>query len=544
MSGPSADVLIIGTGVAAATVARSILNSSDRSVLMLEAGGTLPMGHERRWQDLTMKGLGDHNRPYAYAVDETGDKASYDNTGPPQPLPAYAKYPEHKWGISGSRLIIKGGTQLHWGGWSLRMKPEDFRLNTQTNKGLDWTFGYDELEPYYTEAERLFQVAGKEGDTNQPDRRSGKFPFRNLPYAETDAPLLELWKEKGIGFGPMPIARNTIRNQDVRLGLDSDPVEIHTASCRTTGTCKYCPVRGKFTNDQSLEYIEENSGGRLRIVTHAVVRRILLDNRKATGVVYLDKNSGTDIRALANDVIVCAGALETPKLLINSGIQNEHLGRHLTAHPMFVVRATRQVDRGMQQELHFPTLCSRHFDSPETQAQGKLLLAKYYTRPYRDLGKMIGTGKSPADIETSLNTEEYEIRGFVENAFHANTTVGVAEGHDQWGLPRTKLTVSGKVYPEETIHSYLEMMTGWMTEMGYTDKLYTKVYPPRGDHAMSTTRLASSPEYGVVDDRLKVFGTDNIYVVSNAVFPNVGAVNPTLTLGAVSLRFAKQFLEG
>jgi choline dehydrogenase-like flavoprotein len=99
------------------------------------------------------------------------------------------------------------------------------------------------------------------------------------------------------------------------------------------------------------------------------------------------------------------------------------------------------------------------------------------------------------------------------------------------------------LYPEDTIEKYLNMMTGWMREMGYEDGLKRKAYPPRGDHAMCTTRLAETPEDGVVDENLRVFGTDNLHVVSNSVFPNGGVVNPSLTLTAVALRFAEHLLR-
>ena len=56
MSNLSADILIVGSGLAAVTVARSALNTG-KTVLMIEAGGEIPMGESRRWQDFIMKDL-------------------------------------------------------------------------------------------------------------------------------------------------------------------------------------------------------------------------------------------------------------------------------------------------------------------------------------------------------------------------------------------------------------------------------------------------------------------------------------------------------
>ncbi|MEH2676507.1 MULTISPECIES: GMC oxidoreductase [Bradyrhizobium] len=61
----------------------------------------------------------------------------------------------------------------------------------------------------------------------------------------------------------------------------------------------------------------------------------------------------------------------------------------------------------------------------------------------------------------------------------------------------------------------------------------------RADHAASTCRMSDSPEHGVVDSNLRVHEMDNLFVCSNAVFPNLGSINPTLTLTALSFRLAK-----
>jgi len=50
--------------------------------------------------------------------------------------------------------------------------------------------------------------------------------------------------------------------------------------------------------------------------------------------------------------------------------------------------------------------------------------------------------------------------------------------------------------------------------------------------------MSSSDAGGVVNKNLKDHGTDNLYVCSNAVYPNVTAVNPTLTVAALAIRLA------
>lgn len=59
-----------------------------------------------------------------------------------------------------------------------------------------------------------------------------------------------------------------------------------------------------------------------------------------------------------------------------------------------------------------------------------------------------------------------------------------------------------------------------------------------GIHQSGTTRIANSPEEGVVDKNLKVWGLDNLYICSSSVFPTSGQANPTFFLGAFAVRLA------
>jgi choline dehydrogenase-like flavoprotein len=58
------------------------------------------------------------------------------------------------------------------------------------------------------------------------------------------------------------------------------------------------------------------------------------------------------------------------------------------------------------------------------------------------------------------------------------------------------------------------------------------------DHPSGATAIGTSPDDGVCDSNLKVFGVDNLHLVSNSVFPHMGANPPTLTIAALALRLA------
>ena len=70
---------------------------------------------------------------------------------------------------------------MHWGGWSLRFKEEDFKCRSNTGRGADWPFGYDDLEPWYEKAERELSVSGQ-CDDGGPSRKSD-YPMPVFPWS-------------------------------------------------------------------------------------------------------------------------------------------------------------------------------------------------------------------------------------------------------------------------------------------------------------------------------------------------------------------------
>ena len=144
------DVLIIGSGVVAAAISERILKSDHlASILVLEAGERIKTKDFALWEQYLITG----RLPYetcwdlSYPTrDAAGENASLGNT----PITLFE--------AGGARVFAYGGSTMHWGGWSFRLKPEDFRLNSNTEEALDWQIDYDDLEGYYSQAETYLAV--------------------------------------------------------------------------------------------------------------------------------------------------------------------------------------------------------------------------------------------------------------------------------------------------------------------------------------------------------------------------------------------------
>lgn len=531
------DVLIIGSGVAATALANRLLQADPgRDILILEAGTKVKMQDQALWADFMVSGSSYAKLPYykyndlPYPDRDTpGENRNIGKTVVP---------------LNGARVMTYGGSTIHWGGWSFRLKPEDFRLKTNTGTGADWPFDYDTLEPYYGQAECYIGVAGDSTASNPP--RSQPYPFPGYPFTLEDQPARKAMESLDICTENVPIARHGITNTTSRH-----------APCKTTGTCKYCPFGARYAAPNFLNDMADwGNFPNFRVQDNCVVEEILMSSRnRASGVRCIDKSTGKPLIVKANTVIVAGGAIESPKLLLRSrsahwpnGVGNDHdlVGRFFVTHPYFVFSATIDSNPGrLQPEMDFPTLCSRQFDSREEQKHGKYILIHPPSAPASlvngktmSITQMMQGGMLREDIDKAVaGPAQVQIHGMVEIPSEYQNRV-------------TNLDTRNRIDMLETIVDYSQSsdFDARMTEIGVRvaaifgamgAKFQAGTKPSvswRADHAACTCRMADKAEDGVIDGNLKVFDVDNLYVCSNAAFPNTGAINPTLTLTALSLR--------
>jgi choline dehydrogenase-like flavoprotein len=518
------ETLIIGSGVAAAALAQRILaNNPAASILMLEAGDRVKMQDAALWQEYVISGNLPYTRYYDADYpdrDKPGENMSTGKTMIP---------------LQGARVFTYGGSTIHWGGWSFRLKPEDFRLHSNTGHSIDWPFGYEELEPYYGEAEHYIGVSGDSHDPTVP--RSACYPFPAFPYTLEDQPLADAMTKLSIAYTHLPIARRGM----------TDTVSRHSP-CHTTGTCKYCPFGARYSANNYLDdLLNWNSFPNVQIRLNSVVQEITMHAKdRASGVIFRDKATRHLIKVAAERVIVAAGTIESAKLLQRSrtkfwhnGIGNDHdlVGRNLVTHPYFIFTGTCHDNQSrLQPEMNFPTLCSRHFDSPAEQASGKFILVNPPGAPDPHLLGMMQAGMRRPDIDRSVvGPQQIELHGMIEVFSEPQNYVANINKINHLGMQETVVNFSqaeGFDQRVQEIQAHVDelfkLMNASLTGMPQISW--------RADHAGCTCRMSDDETQGVIDRHMRVHGVNNLYVCSNAAFPSIGAVNPTLTLTALALR--------
>ena len=505
------EYVFVGSGIAAITTARRILEAQPgASILMLDAGPEVVAKDRRYWWDYLITG----RKPYDYTYDVPGENTTQGDI---------------KWGFAGARAMVYGGSTIHWGAWSVRYKPEDFELKQRTGEGADWPFGYDTLAPYYTEAEHYMSVCGCVGESWNQVRKDDPYPRPPFEWTAADGVMIQAFDKLGIEPGKMPIARYR--------------------HCMTTGTCKYCPFGARFSAQYVLDELRANpahTGFEQRC--HAPVTRLRVGAEKSRieAIEYLDTGTG-DVRTVTADTfVVAAGTYESAKLLRasigggwESGIGNDHdlLGRFIVSHSFLRVRgSTPRNPEHWVQEYDFPTLMSRTYDAPEYQNDGKIFLFKNRVLPNTDIAKLMIEGKTREEILQILSGEmTIELQAFYEEKGQHRNRLVARPGRNKFGLPLTTIEYRRDPRFVARANQRLGLMKKVFEAMEYKVQ-EARFDDPGGHHATSTCRMGRDETEGVTDENLRVFGTRNLYVCSNAAFPTCTAVNPTLTLAAMAMR--------
>jgi choline dehydrogenase-like flavoprotein len=504
---------LIGSGVAAATVAERLLDGGAEDVLMLEAGDKPVMRSSRAWQDYVMQRSWPF-APYAYR------ELDYENRG------STKIFVEH--------IRLRGGSAMHWDGMSYRLMPEDFRLRSNTGEGADWPIAYDELEPFYGRAEHTLQVAGHHADPGHPPRTT-PFPMAAFPASAAERAFIEATTRLGISTQHACIARN------------SSPVHGMPA-CQKTGTCLYCPLGARFTTDQLLDRLEPRKGFRLQ-TRKAVVRINLSSAHTVASVTLVDGETGSTSDVEADQFILCAGAMESCKLLLTStnawwpagvGNHSDHVGRYLTTHAFESCKGHKSGNpEHLFDNTDYETTISRAFDNRGTQGKAKFLMAPKLEQPGADMAAgQLSRGESIASVRRLIEDAlVYSVWYQLEQHPLATNRIVLAKGTDTLGMKRFGIEYQFGDQVMRSSKIAKDKCAEILQEMGCSNLEFSGLAV--SSHYSGTCRMAATEHDGVVDANLKVFGVDNLFVCGSSVFPSIGAANPTLTIVALAHRLGE-----
>jgi len=451
------------------------------------------------------------------------DNVNYDNVG-------------RDFGVRTTTTIQLGGTSNLWHGVLAPLDKIDFEKRSWIPHS-GWPISFKDIEPFYKEASDVLNVQ----DYNL-------FEKENLSD--------ELKKQ----LDNLPINRSTIKNK-----LFQQPIPPLNFKDVIVDICENSSKFHCFYNTVALELFQENGS----------INKLKVGN-----------SDGSYSYVESDEFIICSGALETPRLLLNSNIDNSNIGKYLMDHPMgnlcqieFLkpdkypiysdlklsnkskIKTGIELKNDIQKKLKLPNhnfylrpSFVKGINNESEKVKLSLLAFKDGGVTLKDFWKVISSPNIIWQIlsyKYSLNvTFKYADLFFVtEQIPNPSSKVTLSKQKDKWGYPISN--VEWKVLKED-----VESVKIWY------DKILKEIFPKENYkfthkesdfdwesiytsaiHHVGTARMSNDKNDGVVDKNLKVFGIDNLFICDGSVFTTAGNVNNGLTISALACKLVNHLIN-
>jgi choline dehydrogenase-like flavoprotein len=510
----SYDVVIVGTGAGGGTLARHLAPSGKR-ILLVERGDWLP----REKQNWSAGAVFQENR---YISPDTW----YDGKG-------RAFQPQIHYFV--------GGATKFYGAALYRLRAEDFgELRHHGGVSPAWPISYDELEPYYTQAEQMYEVHGARGEDPTEPPSSAPYPF---PAVSHEPRIQQLADDlEAAGYHPF----------HAPCGVRLDESDLPHSACIRCETCDGFPCLVHAKADAEVLGVRpalEHPNVELRTNAHVVRLETNEAGTSVTGVV-VERDGGTE--TVSGDLVVLAcGAANTARLLLVSASEK---------HPNGLANGSDQVGRNYMFHDSTAVLALSRDPNPTVFQKTLALNDFYFSSDDFDypLGNIQMVGKSSAPMFRGEKPGETKLAPEWTLDRIARHAIDFWLSTEDLPSPENRVTVDGEgkltlryaetnVEAKKRLNAKLHSMIG---SLGMeSDNLFHRFAYMKNDipvagcaHQAGTCRFGTDPETSVLDVDCKAHELDNLYVADTSVFPSIGAVNPALTAMANSIRVGDRLL--
>jgi choline dehydrogenase-like flavoprotein len=487
------DVIVVGSGAGGSTFAFACAKAG-KSVLLLERGRNYLLPHAAHDEQAMLI----DKRPY--------DDRQTDVNGTPKRL--------YMGGVLG------GGTALY-GGALLRPSKDDFHPGKHYGPRIpraiwDWPVSYDDLEPHYSHAEKLFGVAGCPDEDFGPLPRPGRgYPKQPLPLHPVNQKLMAA--NKAVGLKPF------------RLPLAIDP-----SLCLRCAACAgfICPTGARSTSAQIAERAVAE-GLPLRVQTNVEVERLLLGgNGDAAGVVLQDRVTRARSVCRARKYVLAAGAIGSPCILLRSGADGPHVGRHYMMHLSPIVIGVFPRRTGADEAFVKQVGFADYYFGVAGFAQ-KMGIVQSLPVPGPLLTAKMAPKMLPRRVLRLLRQRMLPLAGTIED-------LPDPENRVSWGSnERPSLRHRFGAYDLERGRRLSGLMCRILKRAGAMLCLSKQFASDEHvAHQCGTLRFGREPAHAVLGSDCRMFNHSNVFVVDGSFFPTSLGVGPALTIIANALRVA------
>ncbi|PEG43188.1 glucose-methanol-choline oxidoreductase [Mycolicibacterium agri] len=515
---PTYDAVVVGSGAAGSWAAKE-LTESGLQVALLEAGRNIDVSRDFP-EHATVGAVGLRGRAKAAlhgqpvqaqcaAFSETTKQFYVNDRQNPYTTPRGKPFLWYR----GRQL----GGRLHtWSRHVPRMSNHEFKSKTMRGFGTDWPISYEDVAPYYDTVESTLGVYGTAaGIPNCPD---GRFIGRPKTTRIEDSFLSNVEQR-------LPHIRVTY-GRTVKYDTERIPLPLRLA----------------------------NATGHLDLRTDAVVRRVLTDGRsgKATGVEYVDRTAGTTHMVRARVVVLCASAIESVRIMMNSrspehprgiGGSSDHLGRHLCDH--VTVALTGEVDEADAEAepsedgfdfaatgLYIPNFCEQETTSFPGGYGIQIGIGRGKpTWGMFALGEMAPRFENRVSLDP-VKKDAWGIPAARIDCAHTDDEIRMA-AHMRRRMP--DIAAAGGL----RVDANLDLGRGNIVFRMLRSRVFTgygAYWPGAAVHETGGARMGDNPANSVLNPMCQCWDAENVFVTDGACFVSSGFQNHTLTMMALTVR--------
>jgi len=516
------DVIIIGTGAGGGTLAYA-LASTGKSILVVERGDYVRR-EKANWDSRSVNVEGKYQ-----TKEEWRDKNG-------KTLHPHTNY-------------YVGGNTKFYGAALFRLRREDFgEIRHFGGLSPAWPITYDDLEPYYLKAEKLYHVHGKRGEDPTEPPASAPFPHPPISHEPRIQQLSDDFERLGLKPFHTP------------LGLQIDEKNPHTSKCIRCDTCDGYPCLVDAKSDaQTLCVDPALRFPNVTLLTNAYVERLetSASGREVSNVIV--SRNGTKESFSASLVVVSCGAINSAALLLRSASGK---------HPRGLANTSDVVGRHYMGHVNSVMLALSKCPNP-TLYQKTLAVNDFYFGS-KDWNYPMGHFSFVAKLDgVALSAGAPAIAPGWTLDMMAKHSLSFWLTSEDLPDPNNRVTVDrdGRIVlqytpnneePHRRLIAKLKDLMKQQTKCGvhghecheglFARSLFIGDRIPLAGvaHQNGTIRFGKDPKTSALDVNCKAHDLDNLYVVDGSFFPSSAAVNPALTIMANALRVAdhlKQRLE-
>jgi choline dehydrogenase-like flavoprotein len=439
------------------------------------------------------------------------------------------------------RLRILGGRSLVWGRQSYRMSDNDFKAARSDGYGDDWPISYADLSPYYDIVEKYVGISGAaEGNEMLPD---GQF----LPPMKMSCGEIQLRDRVKAKFGhTVTIGRTAILTQNHNGRLQ----------CHYCGPCERGCITFSYFSSPFTTVKDAIASGNCTLITNAVVSHIDMDTaaNKARGVTYVDRLTRQVKEVRGKSVILCAQALESTRILLNSstreypnGLANSSgaLGHYLMDHVVGAGASGRLPNLSRLPNANEPArpngiYVPRFRNTPSSKKHSQFIRGYGY-QGGAEAGFNFNAEGYGTQLKRAVKEGEYSVSlgAFGESLARWDNYIEIDRDlKDAWGIPALHINMSHGDNEAALMQDAGATAAEMIEAAGAKDiRVQANVeMPGMAIHELGTARMGNDPKKSVLNPFNQTHDVNNVFVMDGASFVSSACQNPTLSMMAITVR--------